>query len=181
MHGGFSMKRRGIRAGISLYVICAILIGSFGDGLIFKATQIAEAAETTIDSDVSLTTTEHIQSGTNSVFISDQIGYKFFVDAGGYCVYRKTSDGGGTWSATTTVDAQTDCTQVSVWYDRWTPGDIGTIIHILTIDTSADDLFYNNLDVFIVNGLPLRRINVLNLSHDVALHRISIGQQHQFL
>jgi len=146
MHGGFSMKRRGIRVGISLYIICAILIGSFGDGLIFKTAQIAQAAESTIDSDVSLTATEHIKSGTNSVFINDQVGYKFFVDAGGYCAYRKTSDGGGAWSATTTVDAQTDCSQISIWYDRWTPGDAGTIVHILTVDTSADDLFYNNLD-----------------------------------
>lgn len=146
MHGGFLMKRRGIRACISLYVICAILIGSFGNGFIFKNVEIAEAGEVFIDNAAQTLGTSHLQSGSQTVFIDDQTGYKFFRDAGGYCVYRKTSDGGGSWSATTTVDAQTDCEQIQVWYDRWTPGDAGVYIHIATLDSSVDDIFYNRLD-----------------------------------
>lgn len=146
MHGGFLMKRKGIRVGISLYVICTILIGSFGNGLIFKNVQIAEAAEVAIDNTAQTLGTSHLQSGSQTVFIDDQTGYKFFRDAGGYCVYRKTTDGGGSWSATTTVDAQTDCEQIQVWYDRWTPGDTGAYIHIATLDSSVDDIFYNRLD-----------------------------------
>lgn len=149
MHGGFLKKLRGFRVAISLYLLATIIVGSFGDGLIrfaWKMTPIAEAAEGVIDSDAFITPTYHLQSGSQTVFISDQVGYKFYVDAPGYCVYRKTTDGGITWNATTTVDAQTDCLAVSVWYDKWTPGDTGTLIHIATIDTSADDVWYNNLD-----------------------------------
>ena len=146
MHGGLFRKLRRVRVAISLYVIIATIIGSFADGLIFEPIPIAEAAEVAIDSNVSTTVTEQLQSGTNSVFIDDQTGYKFFVDEPGYCVYRKTTDGGATWSATTTVDSQTDCTQISIWYDKWTPGSASSSIHIATLDPSADDIWYNRLD-----------------------------------
>jgi len=129
---------------LSVYLIGAILIGSFGDGLLRftqERTPVAEAAQSAIDSDANVTPTYHLQSGAATVFVSDQVGYKFFVDAPGYCVYRKTSDGGVTWSSTTTVDAQVDCLAISVWYDKWTPGDTGTQIHIATIDANPDDVW----------------------------------------
>ena len=146
MQGGLFKKLQRTRAAVSLYVIVSILFGSFSNVLIWNDVPRVEAAQTAIDTDVNLTSTSHLQSGSQIVFIDDQIGYKFFRDAPGYCVYRKTTDGGGSWSSTTTVDAQVDCTAVTVWYDRWTPGDTGTNIHIVTMDTSADDLFYNRLD-----------------------------------
>lgn len=149
MKGGFNKKLRGFRVALSLYLLITILIGSFGDGLIHSLTPIAEAAQVTIDGDAHAVATNHLQNGSQTVFINDQTGYKFFVDAPGYCVYRKTTDGGASWSATTTVDYQAgagDCIAISIWYDRWTPGDTGNIIHIVTMDTGSDDLFYNNLD-----------------------------------
>lgn len=149
MKGGLFGKLRKGRVYFSLYLIITILVGSFGDGLIrFTHEDIptAEAAQSAIDSDALITPTYHLQSGAQTVFVSDQVGYKFFVDAPGYCVYRKTSDGGTTWSSTTTVDAQVDCLAISVWYDRWTPGDTGTKIHIATIDANPDDVWYNSLD-----------------------------------
>lgn len=121
-------------------------MGSFGDGLIFQSVRKAEAAQATIDNAAQTLGSSHLMTGSNTVFVDDQTGYKFFRDAGGYCVYRKTSDGGGSWSATTTVDAQTDCELIQVWYDKWTPGDSGAYIHIATLDSSADDIFYNRLD-----------------------------------
>ncbi len=108
--------------------------------------EVAEAAQVTIDPATHATGASHIHGTGQSVFISDQVGYKFYRDVGGYCVYEKTSDGGSTWSATTTVDAQTDCVGIAVWYDQWTPGDTGTNIHIVTIDTGSDDPWYNRLD-----------------------------------
>jgi hypothetical protein len=146
MQGGFLKKLKRFRVGISLYIIVSILLGTFGDGLIVKPIHIAEAAQSAIDTTASAVATAHLQSGSNTVFVDDQTGYKFFRDAGGYCVYRKTTDGGSSWSATTTVDAQTDCESIQVWYDKWTPGDSGAYIHIATLDSSADDIFYNRLD-----------------------------------
>jgi hypothetical protein len=146
MQGGLFKKLQRTRAAVSLYVIVSILFGSFGNVLVLNDVPKAEAAQVTIDADARTLGTSHLQSGSQTVFIDDQTGYKFFRDWGGYCVYRKTSNGGTSWSATTTVDAQTDCIGITVWYDRWTPGDTGTNIHIVTMDTSVDDLFYNRLD-----------------------------------
>ncbi len=141
------IAKRSVQKALSFLITLAILVSDFGYGLfLHEYPSIAEAAQVTVDSNVNLTTSAHLQSGSQTVFTDDQTGYKFFVDAGGYCVYRKTTDGGGTWSATTTVDSQTDCISITVWYDKWTPGDTGNIIHIVTMDTSVDDLFYNNLD-----------------------------------
>lgn len=112
----------------------------------------AEAAQVTIDANVNVTTTSHLQTGSQTVFIDDQTGYKFFRDEPGYCVYRKTTDGGETWSGTTTVDVQTDCLQITVWYDKWTPNATtssisgSSSIHIATLDNSSDDIWYNRLD-----------------------------------
>src|SRR3989344_869220 len=103
------------------------------------------AAEATIDASIHTTLTSHNGSSPTSVFISDQIGYAFFRDSAGSCAYSKTTDGGGSWGAAVTVDAQTDCLKAAVWYDRWTPGDsTGTNIHIVTLD--AGDLWYTRLN-----------------------------------
>jgi hypothetical protein len=112
----------------------------------FLLPKLAQAAVVTIDATASLTATEHLFAGSQTVFTTDQIGYKFYVDSAGTCVYSKTTNGGNSWGAAVTVDAQTDCTGVSVWYDRWTPGDVGTNIHIATSDIGNDDLWYNRLD-----------------------------------
>lgn len=140
-------------------LICAIVLSGFGDALIQRNIPLAEAAQVTIDPLAAATGASHIQSGSQTVFVDDQTGYKFFRDAGNYCVYRKTTDGGSSWSATTTVDSKNVCIQVQVWYDRWTPGDTGNYIHIATIDTTVDDIFYNRLDTtndnLLMGSLPV--------------------------
>ena len=112
--------------------------------------QKARAAEVTIDNAVSTVGTSHVIFGSQTVFISDQTGYKFYRDSSNECAYSKTTDGGGTWGGAVLVDDQgsgTDCINIAVWYDRWTPGDTtGTNIHIVTMDTGSDSLFYNALD-----------------------------------
>jgi hypothetical protein len=112
--------------------------------------RIAFAAEVVIDNDANQNVTSHNIAGSQTVFISDQVGYKFFRDqpSAGPCVYRKTTDGGDTWGSAVTVDSKTDCGNVVVWYDRWTPGDGGTDIHIATMNTGTaiDHVWYNRLD-----------------------------------
>ncbi|MBI5005154.1 MAG: fibronectin type III domain-containing protein [Candidatus Lloydbacteria bacterium] len=103
------------------------------------------AAEATIDASIHTTLTSHNGSSPTPVFVSDQVGYAFFRDSAGSCAYSKTTDGGGVWGAAVTVDAQTDCLKIAVWYDRWTPGDsTGANIHIATLD--AGDLWYTRLN-----------------------------------
>src|SRR3972149_5424451 len=78
------------------------------------------AAEVAIDASIHTTLTSHNGSSPTVVFISDQVGYAFFRDSAGSCAYSKTTNGGGAWDTTVTVDSQTDCTKIAVWYDRWT-------------------------------------------------------------
>ncbi|MBI2037759.1 MAG: hypothetical protein HYT15_02405 [Candidatus Magasanikbacteria bacterium] len=103
------------------------------------------AADVAIDSSIHTTLTSHNGSSPTVVFISDQVGYAFFRDSAGTCAYSKTTDGGTSWGASVTVDSQTDCFKIAVWYDRWTPGDTsGTYIHITTMD--AADIWYARLN-----------------------------------
>ncbi|MEK7608595.1 MAG: hypothetical protein AAB495_03370 [Patescibacteria group bacterium] len=106
------------------------------------------AAQVTIDSTVHTTATTHNGTTLTVAFTSDQTGYSFYRDASGSCGYRKTTDGGATWTTTTTlIDTQTDCLRIAIWYDRWTPGNAtGTIIHVSTIDSGSDNVWYNYLD-----------------------------------
>ncbi|MEK7638654.1 MAG: hypothetical protein AAB388_00690 [Patescibacteria group bacterium] len=115
-------------------------------GLITSLFEHANAAEVTVDTAVSTASAEHLFLGSQTVFISDQTGYKFYVDSTGVCAYSKTVNGGTSWGAAVTIDAQTDCYSVAVWYDQWTPGDSGTNIHIVTADPGNDDTWYNRLD-----------------------------------
>jgi len=105
------------------------------------------AAQVTIDATVHTTAASHNGGSPTTVFISQSTGYAFYRDSGGGCVYSKTTDGGATWGAAVTVNSNTSCIQIAVWYDRWTPGDTtGNLIHIATIDTTNDDIFYRYLD-----------------------------------
>lgn len=109
--------------------------------------QTSSAAEVAIDTTVSTAADSATVGGTRTVFVSDSTGYVFYRDRDGRCVYQKTTDQGATWNGAVVFDNQTDCIKVSVWYDRWTPGDdTGTYIHLATVDTGLDDVFYNRLD-----------------------------------
>jgi hypothetical protein len=72
----------------------------------------AEAAVVTIDATTSTDANSYFFGGSQTVFISDQVGYKFYRDASGSCVYSKTTNAGGTWGGAVVVDAQTDCTSM---------------------------------------------------------------------
>ncbi|MDP2647803.1 MAG: hypothetical protein Q8P35_00965, partial [Candidatus Yanofskybacteria bacterium] len=113
--------------------------------MFFSIIYSAEAAEVSIDPSIDSVVTSHNGSSPTVVFISDQTGYAFYRDAAGSCVYSKTTNGAAVWSESVTVDSQTDCFKIALWYDRWTPGDTtGTSIYILTMDTA--DLWYTQLD-----------------------------------
>ncbi|MBP6881048.1 MAG: hypothetical protein KBC35_00255 [Candidatus Pacebacteria bacterium] len=142
---------------VTNFLLCSIILSN----LVFLAVPLhyAFAAQTTVDAAVSTATTEHTILGSASVFVTDQIGYKFYVNSTGACVYSKTVNAGANWSIEITIDSDTTCFGATVWYDRWTPGDAGNYIHILTADTTDDDLWYNRLDTvndeLLLNSIPV--------------------------
>jgi len=108
----------------------------------------AEAAQVTIDSAVYTTAAGHNGSSPTTVFTSQSTGYTFYSDSTRYCAYSKTTNGGTSWGEAVNVyTTSATCVGISVWYDRWTPGDTtGNLIHIANIDTTNDDIFYRTLD-----------------------------------
>ncbi len=151
------MKFRGLFFGIKKFLVSLVILALFLSdtsiifiGLSNLFIEKAEAAVVTLEPSPNTTAVTHNKAGSSVVFVSDQVGYKFHrygaSPDNGRCVYRKTTDGGDTWGSQVAVDSQTDCADVSVWYDQWTPGDTGSMIHIATFDTGADEMFYNRMD-----------------------------------
>jgi len=56
-----------------------------------------------------------------------------------------TDDGGATWS-NTLMEAGTE-RQLAVWFDRETPGDTGTLLHLAWLNTEDSDVRYVNVDI----------------------------------
>jgi hypothetical protein len=81
------------------------------------------------------------------VFVSANTGYAFYIDSAGNFVYNRTLDGGASWAGAITIGSATTCVAFDVWYDRWTPGDTGSLIHVWFFDPTADDILYATLDV----------------------------------
>jgi hypothetical protein len=73
--------------------------------------------------------------------------YLFFDDGGWVASYVKSTDNGETWGAPVAIGPGfTDGICGATWYDKWTPGDSGTLIHIFMMNTGNDDVFYRTLD-----------------------------------
>lgn len=79
------------------------------------------------------------------VFTTSLIGYEFYLDETSRdAFYKKTTDGGETWGSAVTVRTGS-VSAIDVWYDKWTPGGSGVVIHIAMVDFSAADVFYRSL------------------------------------
>ena len=59
--------------------------------------------------------------------------------------FFRTTDKGATWSKTV-IDAG-NFEHLACWYDQETPGDSGTLLHLLWADSETDDFFYRTIDV----------------------------------
>lgn len=75
------------------------------------------------------------------VWVTSQIGYLIGIFVGIDLQYYKTTDGGKTWGAAVTLFTGT-VDSYDVWYDQWTPGDSGRIIHIAFTEAGTDDVSY---------------------------------------
>ncbi len=105
-------------------------------------------------------------------------GYMFYLSGVQDLVYRKTTDGGATWGAEVTVaTSAVVINKFSVWYDRWTPGDTGNLIHIAWIRNNADGTFYRSLDTSTDVQIAPVDVSIIantNTSHAYQLGCISI-------
>jgi hypothetical protein len=98
------------------------------------------AADTTIRDDL-----QDQDGKANRYMVSTAPGvrYAFFVIGGADLYYSKFS--GGSWA--TAVPINTNFVrQFDIWYDQWTPGDTGKVIHIAYNDSTPDDTLYRGLD-----------------------------------
>lgn len=82
---------------------------------------------------------------TGPVWTGPLTAYWFGIEANDIG-YRKTIDGGDTWSAKTQIYNTFEPAMISIWYDRWTPDDTGTVIHIALWEGNTDDVHYYTLD-----------------------------------
>ena len=96
------------------------------------------AAEVQLNTSVLQDATVEYGAGPTAVFVNSNTGYVFFVrSSDDSVVYVKTVDGGDTWAAEVSLGDDQDSSNVSIWYDRWTPGDSGTRIHLAHIGTGG--------------------------------------------
>jgi hypothetical protein len=70
--------------------------------------------------------------------------YFVYVDTGSDVAFKKSTDGGLSWSAPTIVFAGT-VTNLSVWYDRWSDIAAG-LIHCAYTESAADDTLYRTIN-----------------------------------
>ncbi len=122
----------------ALYSLGPLEIGNFKE---IRSWQIANDAETTIDASVAAPQ-EQYAAGASVVFINDTTGYAFYFDVGPALSYKKTNDQGSSWGSPVTLTSQTDAYTFAIWYDRYTPNDNGTLIHIVFGETGTDSFFY---------------------------------------
>lgn len=106
------------------------------------------------------------------VWVDEDTAYVFYVNAANDLVYRKTANGGVDWGAAVAVRTGT-IGRVSVWFDKWTPGDSGDLIHVAYIDIDADDVLYRNLDTS-TDTLSAEKTIFAGVSADPSYHILDI-------
>ena len=78
-------------------------------------------------------------AGPSFVAISDTIAYAFY-GSGASFLYRKSTDAGASFAAGVTIEGlgtSAALSGASAWFDRWTPGNSGTLIHLVYIEAGG--------------------------------------------
>ena len=90
-----------------------------------------------------------LRSGGQSnhiVYVSATVWYSFAVSSSNSDLYwAKTTNAGVTWGIPVLIKTGT-IMAIAAWYDKWTPSDTGTLIHMAYMDTTSHDVFYQALD-----------------------------------
>lgn len=84
-------------------------------------------------------------AGTNYIVQTPTgVLYYVFIHSGSDVAFMKSSDGGLTWSDTTTIFSGT-ATAVAIWYDRWSNISAG-LIHCAYQESVTDDTLYRTIN-----------------------------------
>ena len=85
----------------------------------------------------------------NTVWLSKTVGYRFSIDsttATLRLVYQKTTTGPAGFGSAVTLGSVDTVRFFAIWWDQWTPGDSGTLIHVAWTEGVNHDVRYRNLD-----------------------------------
>ncbi len=78
-------------------------------------------------------------------WLDKDVGVIIFNDAGEDPNRSLTEDGGQNWSESEIRAGQS--VAIACWFDRETPGDTGTLIHVVMADLTSSTIFYQTVDV----------------------------------
>lgn len=84
------------------------------------------------------------------------VRYMVYIDTGSDVAFRKSTDGGLTWSNPTVVFAGTT-TAMAVWPDWWS-GIAGGLIHIAYQESATDDTLYRTIDTASSDALSTQTV-----------------------
>lgn len=129
------------------------LLGGVQGGANRKITidQIKTYCRTRSDASVGYGERVNIRSGmcysAHPVWTAAGTWYAFILSNGTSDLYfAKTTDYGVTWNINATAIKAGTIIGLAVWFDKWTPGDSGTLIHLAYVDSDSDDVFYRQLE-----------------------------------
>jgi hypothetical protein len=100
-------------------------------------------------------------------------GTVVFISSGNEAFQRRTVDGGSSWSGQAIIFDGT-IMNVACWYDQETPGDSGTILHVVTLDTGGA-CKYRTVNISTgVRGTQRTVVSGLTVSSTKSENRIAI-------
>ena len=108
-----------------------------------------------VDVIVAMANSAHRDGAATNYLIQANNGalYVVYIESGGTVVFRKSTDGGFTWSPATTIySTNATVTQLSVWYDRWS-NIAADLIHCVYVNSTDDDVQYRTIDTASSDGL----------------------------
>lgn len=109
-------------------------------------------------------------------YISPDVGVIVFLDSNLDLSVSRTVNGGASW-AKTVLSAAT-IVRLSVWFDQITPGDAGTVCHILWMDSATSQLQYIDYDVNADSAGTERVVNnTLAVNGNATRNRLSITKK----
>ena len=86
-----------------------------------------------------------------------------------------TSDGGANWTNSSVYTGTIK--RMSAYYDKETPGNTGTLVHIAFMDVTASNLYYINVDASDGTAGTLRTVDsTISVNSTDNLNRLTIGQ-----
>jgi len=71
--------------------------------------------------------------------------YAIYLDTNADVSFKKSTNGGKTWSSNTVISGAITGVQLSVWYDRWS-GINADLIHVCWSESGLDDVSYRSID-----------------------------------